>query len=118
MAFIDLTQLTETQLQGVQYATKVANEPLIKQNEQITAENEKITAENKGKPEEEQQALKELVTLYTEESYMEFVIRGAANSYYSELYNTKKKLFEQTLSSLPPEQLATLAAQFGVPDVL
>ena len=118
MPLIDLTQLTETQLQGVQYATKVANEPLIKQNEQITAENEKITADNEGKPEDEQQALKELVTLYTEESYMEFVIRGAADSYYSELYNTKKKMFEQTLSSLPPEQLAAFAAQFGVPDVL
>lgn len=118
MAFIDLTQLTETQLQGVQYATKIANEPLIKQNEQITAENEKITADNVGKPENEQQALKELVTLYTEESYMEFVIRSTADSYYSALYQAKEENFKKTLSSLPPEQLAALAAQFGVPDVL
>lgn len=118
MALVDLTQLTETQLQGVQYAMKVANEPLVKQNEQIAAENEKITADNEGKPEEEQQALKELVTLYTEESYMEFVVRGAANSYYSELYRAKEENFKKTLSSLPAEQLDALAAQFGVPNVL
>lgn len=118
MITVTMSGLTENQQYGVAYAVKLANAPLIAENENITKENEAIAARNEGKPVEEQEALKELKTLYTSETYVSFVLETAVDSWYSSLVAERKKLFEAAITQLPPEQIEALATQFGVGSVL
>ena len=103
---IDLTQLTQEQQWGVEFATLEANKPIQAENEQIAKANE--TAEE-AKP---------LKPLYTPQSYLEHVIRVACDSYYSQLVESKKKLALNMFDQLTPEQQAALVAQLHIPDVL
>lgn len=118
MITVTMSGLTENQQYGVAYAVKKANEPLIAENENITKENEAITARNEGKPVEEQEALKELKTLYTNETYVSFVLETAVDSWYDMLYKEREEMFKNAMKNLPPEQIEALAAQFGVGSVL
>jgi hypothetical protein len=105
---IDLTQLTQEQRWGVDFATLEANKP-------IQTENEQITASNASLPVSEQKPLKEL---FTPQSYLEHVIKSACDSYYKQLVDFKKKSALQMFDSLTPEQQAALVAQLHIPDVL
>lgn len=105
---IDLTQLTQEQRWGVDFATLEANKP-------IQTENEQITASNASLPEADKKPLKEL---FTPQSYIESVIRSACDSYYKQLVDFKKKSALQMFDSLTPEQQAALVAQLHIPDVL
>ncbi len=96
---IDLTQLSQEQLWGLQFAVMQANAP--------------IQAANDALPEgEEPQAL------YTDASYAEMVFKSACNSYYQQLVDYKKKNALAMFDSLTPEQQAALVEQLGIPDVL
>ena len=103
---IDLTQLTQEQQWGVEFATMEANKPIITENEATQKANETV-----DEP-------KELKPLYTPASYLEHVIRVACDSYYSQLVESKKKLALNLFDSLTPEQQAALVAQLHIPDVL
>lgn len=103
---IDLTQLTQEQQWGVEYACLEANKPIQAENEATEKANE--TAE-------EQKPLK---PLYTPASYMEHVIRVACDSYYSQLVESKKKMALNLFDSLTPEQQQALVQQLQIPDVL
>lgn len=103
---IDLSQLTQEQQWGVEFATLEANKPIQAENEQIEKANE--TADE-AKP---------LKPLYTPASYMEHVIRVACDSYYSQLVESKKKLALNLFDSLTPEQQQALVQQLQIPDVL
>ena len=105
---IDLTQLTQEQQWGVDFATLEANKPIVTENEQITASNASL-------PEADKKPLKEL---FTPQSYIESVIRSACDSYYKQLIDFKKKSSLQMFDSLTPEQQAALVAQLHIPDVL
>jgi hypothetical protein len=106
---IDLTQLSQTQAWGLSYACLQANKP-------IQAENEQITASNANLPEgEEPKPLKEL---FTDQSYIESVIKSACDSYYGQLIAEKKALAMNMFDQLTPEEQAALVAQLGIPDVL
>jgi len=103
------TTLTQEQLWGVQYVLQyVVNPPII-------AENETITAANEGKPVDQQTPLKEL---YTEESYIQFVIGMATDDYYKQLLKYKENAALNMFKSLSPQEQAALVAQLGIPDVL
>lgn len=103
---IDLTQLTQEQRWGVDFATLEANKPIQSENEQIEKANE--TADE-AKP---------LKPLYAPQSYLEHVIRVACDSYYSQLVESKKKLALNLFDSLTPEQQQALVQQLQIPDVL
>ena len=118
MLTVTVDGLTQNQQYGVAYAVKKANEPIIAKNASITTENESITARNEGKPVEEQEALKELETLYTNESYLAFIVSTAADSWYDMLYKEREEMFKNAMKNLPEEQIEALAAQFGVGSVL
>ena len=118
MLKVAVEDLTQNQQYGVAYAVKKANAPLITENENITKENEAITARNAGKPEAEQEALKELKTLYTHETYLAFVLETAIDSWYDMLYKEREEMFKNAMKNLPEEQIEALAAQFGVGSVL
>lgn len=103
---IDLSQLTQEQQWGVEYACLEANKPIQAENEATEKANE--TAD-------EQKPLK---ALYTPASYLEHVIRVACDSYYSQLVESKKKLALNLFDSLTPEQQQALVQQLQIPDVL
>ena len=109
---IDLSQLTQEQQWGVEFATLEANKPIVTENEQITASNASL-------PEADKKPLKEL---FTPQSYLESVIRSACDSYYAQLVAHKKKTVEQTFDSLSPEQQAfvihAMQQYIPIPDVL
>lgn len=103
------TTLTQEQLWGVQYVLQyVVNPPII-------AENETITVANEGKPVDQQTPLKEL---YTEESYIQFVIGMATDDYYKQLLKYKEDAALNMFKGLSPQEQAALVAQLGIPDVL
>lgn len=118
MITVTMSGLTENQQYGVAYAVKIANAPIIAENESITQENAVIIARNEGKPVEEQEVLKELKTLYTNETYIALVLEAAIDSWYKALVDKRKKLFENVMTQLPAEQIEALAAQLGVGNVL
>lgn len=103
---IDLTQLTQEQLWGVEYACLEANKP-------IQAENEATE-----KADETADEAKPLKPLYTPASYLEHVIRVACDSYYAQLVESKKKMALNLFDSLTPEQQQALVQQLQIPDVL
>ena len=105
---IDLSQLTQEQRWGVDFATLEANKPIVTENEQITASNASL-------PVGEQKPLKDL---FTSQSYLEHVIKSACDSYYAQLVEFKKKSALQMFDALSPEQQAALVAQLQIPDVL
>ncbi len=101
--------LTQEQVWGIQYVLQyVANPPIVKENEQIASANE-------GKPLEEQQPLKEL---FTEESYIQHVIKMAADDYYKQLLKYKESAALQMFNNLSEEEKAALVAQLQIPDVV
>ena len=105
---IDLSQLTQEQRWGVDFACLEANKPIVTENEQITASNASL-------PEADKKPLKEL---FTSQSYLEHVIKSACDSYYKQLIDHKKKSALQMFDALSPEQQAALVAQLQIPDVL
>jgi len=109
---IDLSQLTQEQRWGVDFATLEANKP-------IQTENEQITASNASLPEADKKPLKEL---FTSQSYLESVMRSACDSYYAQLVAHKKKTVEQTFDALTPDQQAfvihAMQQYIPIPDVL
>ena len=105
---IDLTQLTQEQRWGVDFATLEANKPIVTENEQITASNANL-------PVEDQKPLKDL---FTAQTYLEHVMKSACDSYYKQLIDYKKKNALAMFDALSPEQQAALVAQLQIPDVL
>ena len=98
-SFVDLSQLTQEQLWGLQYATLQANGP-------IQAANEALPEGEEPKP------------LFTDASYAEMIFKSACDSYYQQLVEHKKKSALQMFDSLTPEQQAALVQQLQIPDVL
>jgi hypothetical protein len=109
---IDLTQLTQEQQWGVDFACLEANKP-------IQTENKQITQSNASLPVSEQKPLKDL---FTSQSYLEHVIKSACDSYYSQLVAHKKKSVDQTFDALTPDQQAfviqAMQQYIPIPDVL
>ena len=103
---IDLTQLTQEQQWGVEFATLEANKPIQAENEATEKANETADEPKPLKP------------LYTPASYLEHVIRVACDSYSAQLVESKKKLALNLFDQLTPEQQAALVAQLHIPDVL
>jgi len=106
---IDLTQLTQEQNWGVEYACLQANKPIQAENEQITSSNANLPEGEEAKP---------LKDLFTSQSYVESVIRSACDSYYKQLLDYKKQNALAMFDALSPEEQAALVAQLGIPDVL
>lgn len=93
------TTLTQEQLWGVQFVIQTINA-------EIQAKNEQLRDDEEPTP------------LYTPESYIKYVIGMAADSYYKELIEYKKKSALQMFEGLSLEQQAALVAQLGIPDVI
>ena len=106
---VDLTQLTQEQRWGVDYACLKANEPIVAENERITQENNNLPAGQSPKP------LKDLLTA---QSYIDKVLKSACDSYYKQLIDFKKTNALAMFDALSPEQQAALVAQLNIPDVL
>jgi len=106
---IDLSQLSQQQLWGVEYATLQANKPIIAENEQITSSNANLPEGESPKP------LKEL---FTDQSYIESVIKSACDSYYRQLVDYKKQNALAMFDQLSPEEQDAIVSQLGIPDVL
>jgi hypothetical protein len=106
---IDLSQLSQEQQWGLSYACLQANKPLIAENEQITNGNNSLPEGEEHKP------LKEL---FTDQSYIENVIKMACDSYYKQLVEEKKRNALAMFDALSPTEQAALVAQLGIPDVL
>lgn len=96
---IDIAQLTQEQLWGLQYAAQEANKPIVTANENL--------------PEGEDPKV-----LFTPESYAEMVFKSACDSYYAQLLDYKKKSALQMFDALSAEQQAALVEQLGIPDVI
>lgn len=105
---VDLTQLTQEQRWGVDYAC-------LKANELIVAENQRITQENASLPDDQKKPLKPLLT---SQLYIDSVVRSACDSYYKQLIDFKKTNALAMFDALTPEQQAALVAQLNIPDVL
>lgn len=95
---LDTTQLTQEQFWGLAFVTQLANEA--------------IEAENANLPEADRRPL------FTAESYAEFVMRAACDSYYAQLIAHKQQLATERFNALSPEDQAALLAQLQVPNVL
>lgn len=95
---IDTNRLSQEQQWGLAFAAQQANVA--------------ISAANDGKPENEQQAL------FTPESYAEFVMKSACDSYYAQLVAFKKANALAMFDAMTPEEQAALVEQLGVPPVL
>jgi hypothetical protein len=93
---INTTQLTQEQQWGLAFATQQANAAIESANE---------TREDKQ-------------PLFTPESYAEFVMRAACDSYFAQLIDFKKQAALKTFDSLSPEEQAALVAQLQIPDAL
>jgi len=106
---IDLSQLSQQQLWGVEFATLQANKPIIAENEQITSSNANLPEGEEAKP---------LKDLFTSQSYVESVIRSACDSYYKQLFDYKKQNALAMFDALSQEEQDALVAQLGIPDVL
>lgn len=61
---------------------------------------------------------KPLKDLFTPQSYIENVIRMAADSYYKQLVEEKKRNALAMFDALSSQEQAALVAQLGIPDVL
>jgi hypothetical protein len=106
---IDLSQLTQQQLWGVEFVTLQANKPIQAENEQIEQSNGNLPEGEEAKP---------LKDLFTAQSYLESVIRSACDSYYKQLLDYKKQNALAMFDALSAEEQAALVAQLGIPDVL
>lgn len=106
---IDLSELSQEQQWGVQYACMEANKPIQQENEQITQANANLP---------EGESPKELKELFTDQTYLEHVIKSACDSYYKQLLEVKKKNALAMFDALSPAEQAALVAQLGIPDVL
>jgi len=101
---IELTELSQTNLWGLQYARQVANEPIKLANDALAL----LEDPNKPEPQE----------LYTDQSYAEFIFNGMCDSWFSEVRKMKMKSVVNMIESLSPEQQTALAVQFQIPDVI
>lgn len=106
---IDLTQLTQQQQWGVEYACMEANKPIQQENTQIEQANANLPEGESPKP---------LKDLFTPQTYMEHVIKSACDSYYSQLIEVKKKNALAMFDALSPAEQAALVEQLGIPNVL
>lgn len=106
---IDLTELTQEQNWGVEYACMEANKPIQQENSQIEQANANLP---------EGESPKELKVLFTPQTYIESVIKSACDSYYKQLVEVKKKNALAMFDALSPAEQAALVAQLGIPDVL
>jgi hypothetical protein len=115
---IDLTKLTQEQLWGVQYARQTRNEQLQGEIEGATNRNVWIKEQNAIRREEAQLPLEPVPTLYTDQSYADFIFAQQCNQWYSQLIAVKEQLVLNMARQLPKEQMEALLTQFGVPDVI
>lgn len=106
---VDLSQLTQEQVWGVEYACLKANEPIVAENERITQENTNLPAGQSPKP---------LKDLFTSQSYIDGVLKSACDSYYKQLVEYKKQKALTMFDALSPAEQAALVAQLNIPDVL
>lgn len=106
---VDLTQLTQEELWGLQYARQTANEPIVQKNVEIEARNAALPEGEQPEPLEE---------LLTDQTYITGVLRKACQSYYKNLIARKEQLALDMFRALSPEEQAALVQQFQIPDII
>ena len=115
---VDLTRLTEEQLWGIQYARQTRNEQLEREIEGANSRNVFIVEQNKVRREDDQLPLEPVPTLYTDQSYADFMFVQQCDQWYTQLIAVKEQLVLNMARQLPKEQMEALLQQFGVPDVI
>jgi len=93
MTLIDLSQLTQEQLWGIQYARQLWNEGEF--GELIGKREPKTTQE-----------------------FADFAVRQLANQHYAALITKKESSVLAMARQLPQETIDALLLQYGVPDVI
>jgi|688.fasta_scaffold649362_1 hypothetical protein len=106
---VDLTQLTQEEVWGIQYARQSANKPIQARNAEIEARNANLPEGSTPEPLEE---------LLTDQQYIDGIVRKCCQSYYSQLIAEKEQLALNMFRSLSPEEQAALVQQFQIPDIV
>jgi hypothetical protein len=94
-----VSELTQEQQWGLQFVVLQANQPIQAKNDALPPDQE---------PEQ----------LWTDQSYLDFVIRSACDNYYQQLIEYKKNMTIQMFFSKTPEEQQQLVSLLGIPDVL
>lgn len=98
---IDLTQLSQEQMWGLEFVVS-------QRNAQIKASNDAIPEGSEQQP----------TPLYTRRGYLEFVIKSTCDNYYQQCLDHKEKTNVELAKQLPPEVIQGLLQQFGGKDAI
>jgi hypothetical protein len=103
---VNLNELTQEQIWGIQYAKQLANNLIVAENERI--ENYNAT-NDPNLP---------LLDLLTDQTYIDGVVTKACDSYYNQLVSAKEAMALTLFRQLNPTEQQALLEQLQVPDVI
>lgn len=103
---VNLNELTQEQLWGIQYATQIANGPIVAENNRI----ENYNVDNDPNL--------PLLDLLTDQTYIDGIVEKACNSYFQQLISAKEEMALTLFRQLNPTEQQALLEQLQVPDVI
>lgn len=108
MISVDLSELTQVEQWALEYAVQEANKIRTKENEYWEQVNPSL-------PENEQQPIK---PLFTVQSWIDDQANQLLASHVDNMMAAKKQHLIAAAEQLPPEVIAQLEAQFGIPPLI
>ena len=103
---------------GIQYARQEANRNNVQRTPNVEAQNEQIVAQNLKLLPQFQQPLIPVPALLTDEEFITQKFNEVVNQLASTVVAAKERQLVAFAKALPPEALAALIAQAGVPDLI
>ena len=103
---------------GIQYARQEANRNNVQRTANVEAQNEQIVAQNLKLLPEFQQPLIPVPALLTDEEFITQKFNEVVSQLAATIMSAKEQQLVAFAKALPPEALAALIAQAGVPDLI
>ena len=103
---------------GIEYGRQEANRNNVQRTANLEAQNEQIVAQNLKLLPEFQQALIPVPALLTDEEFITQKFNEVVSQLAATVVAAKERQLVAFAKALPPEALAALIAQAGVPDLI
>jgi hypothetical protein len=103
---VNLGQLTQEQIWGIQYARQLANAPIAAENARIEYQN---AQENTEIP---------LIDFLTDQVFIDNIVKKTCDSYFTQLIAYKEQMALDLFRALTPQRQEEILAELQIPDVI